>query len=332
MIRDDILTSVCVHDISEIAGGVESLEALARTLSGTFRYWEMLVAVPADADGSWLSMFQSIPNLRLLRIRQGLGGHKIRAVLAAEAIGDVVLIASVDEVDFLDVRQMILDAHHRNTIVIGDRGRTSVLDKVLGVMGNGSGFRVNARFMQTIALPRSLLTRILNQPERPLALRFPPRDRTIGIELQAASGDFLARGRRRGLSTRVHLSQRLIVSSAPNVLFALSVMSILTALAGALFLLYVIGVWIFYGAVQQGWVTTSGILAVSATFLGLLGLGLSTGMQKIIDLLAHEESDDVLEEIGQINIYAGINEDLNVHYEGGGSLRPAVESGTDNPS
>lgn len=326
MLRDDILISACVHDIAPVAQGVETLEQLALSLGETFRYWEILLAVPADADSDWITAFRAVPNLRLLRLRQGLGSYRQRTVLAAEAIGDVVLIASADEIGFLDARQMILDAHRTNSLVIGDRGKTSFLDLFLGVAGNSSGFRVNARFMQTIALPRGLLTRVLNQPEQQLALRFPPRDRSIPIALHQPRPDFLTKSRRRGLGSRLHLAQRLIVSSAPNVLLALSVASFFTALGGLLFLLYVVLIWIFHDAIQPGWVTTSGILGISATFMGLVGLGLSTGMQKIIDLLGHEESDDILEEISRINIYAGLHEDLNVHYERGAADKTTLQA------
>ncbi|SMO78477.1 hypothetical protein [Paracoccus laeviglucosivorans] len=317
MLRDDILISACVHDVAPTAESAEALQRLARRLGATFRYWEILLAVPADAGSDWTAAFGAVANLRLLRLRQGLGSYRVRAVLATEAIGDVVLIASINETDFLDASQMILQAHDTNSIVIADRGKSSFLDMALGVAGNGSGFRVNARFMQTLAMPRALLTRLLNQPEKQLALRFPPRDLSIPINLYRADADFLTKGRRRGLGSRLHLAQRLIVSSAPNVLLTLSVASCLTALVGFLFLIYVILVWLFHSTVQPGWVTTSAILAVSAGFLGLMGLGLSTGMQKIIDLLAREDNDDILEEISQINVYAGIHEDLNVHYERG---------------
>lgn len=324
MLREDILVSVCVHDIAPMAEGATTLRHIAHELEGTFRYWELLVAIPPDVELEWYEAFQAVPNLRLLRLRPGLGTYGVREVLAAQAIGDVVAIASASEVEFLDLKQMILDASRGNTMVIADRGRASFLDTILAMAANSSGFRVNARFMQTMAFPRGLLTRLMNQPERQLALRFPPRDSAIPLQVHAARAAFRTHARGAGPAGRLVLAQRLIVSSAPSVLMALSLASTLVALGGFLFLIYVIATWFLNSSVQPGWATTSGILAVSAGFLGLLGLGLSTGMQKIIDLLAHKENDDVLEELGKINVYAGISEDLNVHYERGtGSELPA---------
>lgn len=317
MLRDDILVSVCVHDIVPTRPVVETLTDLAKILGGAFRYWEILAAIPATAESDWARAFESIPNLRLLRMRPGLGHYRVRAVLATEAIGDVVTLTSIEEAAFLDIPQMILNAHGKNTIVIGDRGKGSALDVLLGIVGNGSGFRVNARFMQTMACPRNILTRLLHQPEQQLALRFPPNDSAIPLATQAASEAFRLQAPRRHLRGRLVLAHRLTVSSAPNVLLALSIISFLTSIGGALFLAYVTAVWLFKPDVQPGWATTSGILAVSAGFLGLLGLGLATGIQKVIDLLGSSETDDILEEIGQINIYAGLSEDLNVYYERG---------------
>lgn len=319
MLRDDILISACVYNISPDAQGAGTLERLAQNLGGTFRYWEILLAIPADAGEVWIQAFHGVPNVRLLRLRQGLGSYRQRTVLATEAIGDVVLIASADELDVLDICGMILDGHRMNSIVIGDRGKSTLLDAVFGVAGNSSGFHVNARFMQTIALPRGLLTRILNHPEQQLALRFPPRDHSIPIELYRSQANSSPRGHRHKLNSRLQLAHRLIVSSSPNVLLALSIASAFTALGGLIFLIYVVLIWIFHTPIQPGWVTTSAALAGSATFMGLVGLGLSTGMQKIINLLGHEERDDILEEIGNINVYSGINQDLNVHYDRGGA-------------
>lgn len=317
MVRDDILVSACIYDVEADAPGAETLEQLAQSLGKSFRYWEILLAVPADADKAWTEAFHAVPNLRLLRLRQGLGSYRKRTVLATEAIGDVVLIAPGDETRYLDVSEMVSEAHRKNSVVIGDRGRATVLDALLGIAGNSGGFRVNARFMQAIALPRGLLTRILSHPEPQLALRFPPRDNSVPIILQLSRSQSPTRDLRQKLGSRLHLMQRLILSASPNVLLWLSVASALVALGGVFFFIYVILVWIFLSEIQPGWVTTSVALSGSVTYLGLLGLGLGTGMQKIINLLVREDDEDILEEISQINIYTGISQDLNVHYERG---------------
>jgi hypothetical protein len=317
MIRDDILVSACIYDIEANGQGAEALERLAQNLGKTFRYWEILLAVPADADKTWVDTFRAVQNLRLLRLRQGIGSYQQRTVLATEAIGDIVLVAPGNELGYLDQCGMIVDSHRMNSVVIGDRGKVTVLDALLGVAGNSSGFRVNARFMQTVALPRGLLTRILGHSEPQLALRFPPRDHSIPIIMQRSGSKSPARELRQKLGGRLHLMQRLIVSASPNVLLWLSIASACTAFGGFLFMIYVILVWMFQENIQPGWVTTSAALSGSATFMGLMGLGLSTGMQKIINLLVREENDHILEEISSINIYAGISRDLNVHYERG---------------
>ncbi|WP_157935943.1 hypothetical protein [Paracoccus zhejiangensis] len=316
-LRDDILVSVCVHDFTPTADSVDAVNRLSQSLAGTFRYWELLVSASSDSSPDWYAALQRFASLRILRLRVGVGPYERRAILAAEAIGDVVALASVEEIDFLDLRQMILDSHCQNLLVIGDRGKSTLVDKMVGIVGNSTGFRVNARFMQTIVCPRALLTRLLDQPERQLALRFPPRDRAIPIEIQVAKREFLTRARRRGLRGRLHLAQKLIVSSAPNVLLALSLASATILVGGAAFILYVLCIWSFKEVIEPGWVTTSGILGLTAAFLGLLGLGMSTGMQKMIDLLGNEDNDEVLEEIGKVNVYAGISADLNIQYEPG---------------
>ena len=317
MPREDILVSVCIHDVPITGDRGAVVQRFESLLSGEFRYWEILIAVPPDASPGWETAFQAVRNLRILRLRPGLGSYDIRAALAAEAIGDVVCLASAKEVEFIDINQMIVDAHQQHSLVIGDRGKASVVDSLLAIVGNSSGFKVSARYMQTVACPRDLLTRLLSQPDYQLALRYPPRDSAFTVRFQPARKEFHENVRRGALAGRLILAQRLMVSSAPNVLMALSLGSALLALSTFAFLFYVLGVWIWHDSVQPGWVTTSGILGVSGVFLGLLGLGLSTGMQKIIALVGRNTVDDVMEEVSAVNIYSGIGDDLNVHYEFG---------------
>jgi hypothetical protein len=329
MLREDILVSLCVHDIAPSSESArEQAQQFVDLLAGRFRYWEILIGFPAEPLPGWEIMVQTIPNVRLLRLRPGLGPYSRRAALAAEAIGDVVCLASTEEVAFLDPSQMIEDAHRGHCFVLGDRGTASIFDSLLATGGNLSGFRVSARYMQTMAVPRDLLTRLLRHPEHQLALRYPPRDAAIAVALKPAQTGFHKNVRRGTVAARMLLAQRLMVSSAPNVLTALSLASAIVAIGSLAFLFYVVGTWILLDILQPGWVTTSGILGISGIFLGLLGLGLSTGMQKIIDLVGLQAGDDVIEEVGTVNVYDGIGNDLNVYYElgrqgsGSGQLEP----------
>lgn len=313
--REDVLVSLCLADFTGAGRQAEAVARLAREIAARFRYWEILVAVDAAADRVDALLAQRIPNLRVLRVTGGLSHYRRRVVVAAEAIGDLVLLGSVDELGCLDVVGMLERAEADSCIVMGDRGEAGALDPLIALIGRSGGFQVHGGMLQTMACPRQVLARLLRHPEQQLALRFPPAGPAFGLRaapvIRAAP-----RGRRRGdLRRRLMLLQRLVVSSAPNVLFAISVASVIVTAVSLLFLVYAIVVWVALSDVQPGWLTTSLTIGMSAAFLGALGLGLGTGIQKIIDLLTRESLDDVIDEVGPVDLYAGIGRDLNVQYE-----------------
>ncbi len=314
-IRDDIFVSVCCADVTDMAVAGAALGALAGKLAAVFRYWELLLIISdilPEADEAALAR---LPNVRLLKIRHGTPFYRRRVAVASEAIGDIVVLAAIEELPVLDIVAMIDRAAQAGSIVAGKRANTTMFAPILRALGRGAGFRVNTDDMLTQAYPRTVLNRLLAHPDRQLALRFAPADRGIAVIAQPSDGDIATRSLRE-LGRRLSLIQRLLISAAPAVLTAVSLLSLLVAVVAVVFAIYAVIVWATLAGVQPGWFTTSLAISLTAAFLGVAIFGLSIGLQKLIEVLQSGPVDDIIGEASAVDLYGQVMHELNVEVAG----------------
>ncbi|OSQ34513.1 hypothetical protein [Thalassospira sp. MCCC 1A01428] len=318
-LREDVLVSVGMTAIMPTEDGLEALRHLSVQLNAHFRYWEILVIADAEEAANIAPLFNVVPNLRLLKVRVGTSTYRRRFVLASEAIGDVLVMSTGPEATNLDLVTMIETSINEASLVISRRRKGNLLDPLIGVLGKASGFHVSTREMQTVVYPRSMLEMLAARPDKDLALRFAPRDASVKItETLVPENLVLERRGLRGTGRRLALIQKLMVNLAPRVLGYLSILSALVAFAALLFVCYVVGVWIFFDAIQAGWITTSLLLSGTAAFLGLAVFCLASGLQMIIDLVSPDMGRDVIEERSTVDLFSEVMTELNVDYDPNG--------------
>jgi len=95
---------------------------------------------------------------------------------------------------------------------------------------------------------------------------------------------------------RLELGQKILVSTAPAVLSFVGLLSALAPLGAFFYSFYAVIVWSNFENVQPGWLTISLLLSFIAAFVGLALFGITTGIQRVIDLLSAEFTDDVVDE------------------------------------
>lgn len=315
--RDDLLVSVCFAEAVSDADTLAQLTNLTVQLTERFRYWEILLIADADAAWNFDPLLAKTPNIRLLKVRRGTPFYRRRAAAASEAIGDVVVLGSIDELAALDIVAMIETAEGEASIVIGRRNRQSLINPALKALGGSAGFRVDSRDMLTAAYPRTLLNRLLAHPDRLLALRFPPDDHSIPVvwrtsrAVSAPARSFLEVGR------RFNLIQRLLVSSAPRVLTLVALLSLAVIPSALAYAIYAVVVWLVLDTTQPGWLTTSLVLSLTALFLGFAIFGLSMGLQNVIEAVASDLSDDIVDERSSVDLFSQVMQELNVEIDAG---------------
>jgi hypothetical protein len=318
-LRDDIVVSVCISDLTASESAFHAVRKLVDQLDCVYRFREIILVVSENERDAFLQLVQQVSDVRLFTVLPSTEYYERRVIAAEEAIGDLVIIANMDELAYLDIQLLLDQSEETSAVVLTTRSNPkrvrNGLFSPLHALGKISGFKISANDLQTIALPRTLLNQLLLHREPQLALRFPPRDTRLPLELFAAHTDVPTRRLGSDISRRVKLLQKLLVYLAPTLLVFVSLTSTVLTFLGICYAIYTVAVWIFVDNLAAGWLTISGVLSLSAMFIGLSMLGLSLGLQQLLG--QHKKATDyhVAEEINRIDLFGKVSSDLNVELE-----------------
>lgn len=317
--REDILVSICFSDLPATKIAFKALRDLAHLLDTRFRFREIILLVDDNGHEDYLPLLEQIKDLRLLTIRPGNSYYDRRVIVAEEAIGDVILIGNSDEMAHIDLLEMIEQAASKNDILLATRSIRHVVrggfSAPITVLGRAAGFKVNLNDLQTIALPRAQLNQILSHSDPELALRFPPRDPRLPLSFFSVDNKVPFAGGLHHFRRRAQLLHKLLVYLAPILLLLVTLSSTALTLLGIGYAVYVVGVWIFLDGLTAGWLTTSAMLSLSATFMGISILGLSLGMQQVLNFRSRSNLEKIANEINKIDLFGKVAFDLNVEQE-----------------
>ena len=326
-LREDIVVSVCFSDLPASDSAFQAVQDLAERLDARYRFREIILVVDDARHERYLALVERVSELRLFAVHPAIGYYERRVIAAEEAIGDIVLIGSAAEIARLDLPALLKQAEDSASIVLatraGRRPARAGLSLATLALGRLAGFRVDLNDLQTIAIPRTLLNRVILHSEPELALRFPPRDPGLPLTRFTATGEASSRPRPGQFRRRMQLLQRLLVYLAPSLLLCVSVSSALLTLLGIGYAFWMLGAWIVVEELAPGWLTTSAMLSLSATFMGLSTLGLSLGLQQLLKQRRKTGVERVAHEVNRIDLFGKVAADLNVEIGGGGGEQPA---------
>lgn len=317
----DSFVSLCLPDWDLRRPGAETAFAdLAATLASQYRYWEILIGGDADDEAALDDLLAAQPNARVVLFQPLTPYYERRLALAGDAIGDVVAVSAQDEAPGLDLVALIEQARAEQAVVLSRLPGGGPLDALVSLLGRSAGFRVHGRSLQTVALPRTQLNRILSHVDGPLALRFPPADPALRLVVNPVQGRQAAGSGR--FRQRLALIQRLIVSTAPRVLTLVAMASVLGAVAALLSALYAVFVVLTFAQVQPGWFTTVVLISVPAFFISLANFGLAIGLIRVLELVGRKSSDLIVGERGGTDLFARALKDLNLEVSGAATPDP----------
>ncbi len=317
-LREDVLVSVCFGHLPPEEASFERISAMANELDARFRFREIIVIANESSRDDYTGLLQRVDNLRLFTVRDGTGFYRRRVIAADEAIGDVVLMANAAELAYIDFIAMIETAAADQHAVLAIRS-VGVVNRALAAplvaLGRMSGFEVGLRDLQTLAVPRTLLNHLLSHPASDLALRFPPRDVRLPLTFAKAPHDMPALRESGQQHRRLVLLQKLLVYVAPSLLMLVTLASAFLAIMGFFYGIYVLGVWVIVDDIASGWLTLSGMLSLTAFFLGVSIMGLSLGLQQLLAGAESNDFDGVAHETNRIDLFGKVASELNVDLE-----------------
>jgi acetolactate synthase regulatory subunit len=329
-LREDVLVSICFSDLVESKENLELLRIVADQIAKRYRFWEILLVVSAGDASNFAPLLSWAGNIRVLKVRRHADFYRRRTVAANEAIGDIVVLASPEEMPYVNLTEMIDAAADSGDMVVarhaGSRPRNLILEPVLRILGRSAGFRVSAQDMQTIAIPRPVLNQLLVRSDRQLALRFPPYDEGIPVRHAQSLMNKSDQRTFSDFARRLRLLQWLLVSSAPRILLYVSILSLSVTLIGILYAVYALTAWLLLDRLAEGWLTLSLMLSMTAVVNGAALLGVSLGLQQVLELLSRETLDDVVSEDGSTEVFSKVARDLNVAIDIGMSSEPLTPS------
>jgi len=309
----DYLVSFCLVYEENLAAEVETLKALDCVCAKRLQYWEIIYVVGESEHAAIRKLantFAGVKNLRILLVRDGTSYYKRRAIGAAEAIGDAVVLTAFNEMKGADVIAFAEQAVKSNQIVMArSKQRWRGVSLSHWIVGALSRYRVDARDLKTIALPRERLTAVLARTTASIDLRFEPKtgyDPYIRrrVELTKTGGEATYK-------QRLELLLEIVTTSAPRFLAAYASMSLLVSLLALSYGVYAVIVILTHTGVQPGWFSAALAQSGSVAFLSIGLAVIALGIASLLERIEGGARDVIVDEIGNISFYDHVYE-INV--------------------
>ncbi|MCI5043258.1 MAG: hypothetical protein MRY72_01050 [Aquisalinus sp.] len=312
--RKDYLLSLVLVETSLPDGFGHDLKPVLSNLAQSFQYWEIVIVISGIQVSSQElgEHFANLPNVRVLCVWDRAGYYRLRTLGASEAIGDVVIISTLEEARISDLPG--LADQSRNTgepVVVGRPKSLDAFSPMRTSLSSLTGYKLLKSDTHTAAFPRHDLNRILEMPTADLDLRFERQDAMTPRRRISANRSVSWPVRKGHILQRFALISDLIASSAPRALSAISLLSAIVAVASLLYCTYAIIVYFSGIEVQDGWLTISLVLGLTSFFLSCALGALSLGLVAILDRLSGGRQQVVLEEFSNTDFFRETN-DLNV--------------------
>ena len=310
--RSDYLLSVCLGANRQPLAALEKLREAETGLRGMLEYYEFVLTV-RESEATRLDRrdpaIASIPNLRILVVPDSCTRYRERSIAASEALGEVVVLTTPEELPVLDLATLSRTAIERQAIMIATRKKRGIsLFPVYSVFRLMSRYAVRRRYLSTMALPREMLNRILRSQNHELDLRFPRKKTPFTYsELQMTTK---AIPKSSSWSDRIQIGIELIRSSVPRYLRAFSYICLFFAFGAIMYALYAVLTFVLMTP-QEGWFSTSIILSGVLLFVASGFSLFSIALAELLEQTDQHGRDEMLDEWSNLSLFSK-SESLNV--------------------
>lgn len=251
---------------------IDVLKKIERFLSRDFEFWELLIVTPFSRKSEKSVLDEaaaSIRNIRILRVADIDNFYTLRLAITSEAIGDVVVLTSLEEAVILDIPGLAQQVYQRDDVIVfsrRERLRSLVLLPVLSII---SGFNINKADTLTIGFPRSWLSLALGRRDAALLLRFEKPSSVFSFNRRNIPDNCHLPRSFNESRRRFNLLTDLLSNSSFRILQGLATVSYCVTIGAILYGVYVLFVWLFKSDISPGWLTTSMVQVSIASFLGI---------------------------------------------------------------
>lgn len=303
----DHLVSFVIVTSRDFGAYERAIERLVADLGKRFKFFEILLIISKKNDSSerLLGRLVSLaPYTRLLIVDGYSGFDDLMVHGFRECIGDIVVMAAAEELEFLELGQLVDPIIAGSTVLRMKRPNNTIAgwlgSKLLRVI---TGFRVDTRFYRTLSVSRQALTELLTSPERLVFFRFTAARGIAGYKVIRVDRP-RPRQRLGERLKRIDLGARLVMTAAPRLLRYAAILCALLSLSAFLGLFYSLGVWAFKSEVIEGWTSTTLLLGFwMFTQLGATSI-LCLGLSRLLDRNTDRADGTIVEEIASGDLFA----------------------------
>ncbi|MBL4618066.1 MAG: hypothetical protein JKY46_10240 [Robiginitomaculum sp.] len=311
---EDFLVSICFVGEFSLKKELQIIHKISQQLETRFQYWEILFVVP-EAISKKLEksadIIRTIRNFRILLVNNDIGYYQRRMIGATEALGDVTIITSINEVEQTDICALAEKTFSSNKIIIGKRKkRFFEFGLIYPLLRAISSNDVSRSYLKTIALPRSTLNQVLTRSSAALDLRYPPKNTSQTYSTLVFSP--LKDKRKSAFLERYRLSVELVMNATDKFLRAYAGFAALVMFS-ALFYGFYAAVIQILGNPKEGWFSMAAVQSGTVFFIACGMMILSHSMRRLIKNTDQPEAYVLVGEISSLDFFQNANAFNVVH-------------------
>ena len=311
---DDLISVCIVWGDSTSEQHVDNIINLSKRCSLRYEYFEILLLIGQSDYKNFSDELDDIENLRLIILRTPANHYEKRSICARESIGDIIIISTINEIEYFDFNQLINLALSDDCIVISKRESLAFTEVLfsffLNFLGKVVGLEINLGLSRTIVFPRTSLNLILSQEYVDLKLRFPPSD--IDFKMKTIDPMQTIKRSYTDMESKFSLMYMLLLNLTPTLLKQLTLFSGAGIFFSFSYFIYAIAIFLFAKDIQTGWFTLSLAISGTALFLTTSIFILSIGIQHMIANFSNKNLNNILYEVDSVNLYKNAEKNLNI--------------------
>lgn len=314
--ESNLISACIVCDINDVKYSIFKLKKLSKKLDSSFLYYELIVLVDKNTSNEFIQKLNSINNLRILISKTSLNHYEKREIVALEAIGDFILITSINELDKINPIQLINNSIKSDSLALQSNGGNSIIEKILFLplktLGRILNLHIKDNYTKTIVFTRSILNEILKSDYNILLLRFPPKKFYRSKDIVKTSKKI--ERNYDNLPDKVSIIYLGLLKLTPKILKFSTIFSLVTLLISFFYIAYILVIWVKIENIQPGWLTTALSVSGISIFLSYSFFMISIAIQHLLSKNSKNINEDLYSEISSINIYEKAKNNLNIEF------------------
>ncbi len=309
--KRDTLVSIAIIAEHKIDSFLEVIVKQCEKISETYLFTEILI-INNSSNFSAKEMIDRLSvsgaQCRVIQFDRKLNFDQLASHAYKESIGDIVLVASVEELQTVPIEVLVEKIYQGQNLVRTKRIKAKFLERLISkIIGILTGLDIDTRFMRTMAMNRSLLSELLPQEDLISFFRFYSRHFEPNQETIKINTPILRKGWKT-LTERAWTLAQLLSMSAQRLLSIMVCFSSLLTFLSFIWLNYVIFIYFFKTDVSEGWVSLSFVMGSGFLIQTLTSTVLCLGLSRLLDKQTRHSNSRITSDLSSSDFFKDFNQ------------------------